>query len=100
MTSDNTQEPLGVQIANQIINFANARLEDGLPADEIAAELRHAAANFSAFAYVRSEIQDLDSSAIVDEFASQLNYYLEQHQPTEQPAQGLYQLVEQAKHEI
>ena len=107
MTSDNTQEPLGVQIANQIINIANARLEDGLPADEIAAGLRHAAANFSAFAYFRSEIQDLDSSAIVDEFASQLNYYFEHHQPTdehhqptEQPAQGLYQLIEQAKHEI
>ena len=100
MTSDNTEESLGVQIANQIINFANARLEDGFPADDIAAGLRHAAANFSAFAYFRSEIQDLDSSAIVDEFASQLNYYFEHHQPTEQPAQGLYQLVEQAKHEI
>jgi hypothetical protein len=100
MTSDNTQESLGVQIANQIISIANARLEDGLPADEIAAGLRHAAANFSAFAYFRSEHQDLDSSAIVDEFASRLNYYLERHQTTEQPAQGLYQLVERAKHEI
>ena len=36
MTSDNTQETLSVQIANQIINIANARHEDGLPVDEIA----------------------------------------------------------------
>ena len=70
MTSDNTQETLSVQIANQIINIANDRHEDGLPVDEIAAGLRHAAANFSAFAYFRSENKGLDPNAIADEFVN------------------------------
>ncbi len=100
MTSDNTKETLSVQIANQIINIANARQEDGLPVDEIAAGLRHAAANFSAFAYFGSENQDLDPNAIADEFVNLLTRYLEVHQPTKQPAHGLYQLIEQAKNEI
>ncbi len=100
MTSENTQETLGVQIANQIINIANTRLEDGLPADEIASGLRHAAANFSAFSYFRSENKDMDPNAMVDEFVNLLTHYLERHQPTEQPATGLHQLVEQAKNEI
>ena len=89
MTTDNTQETLSVQIANQIINIANARHKDGLPVDDIAAGLRHAAANFSAFAYFRSKNQDLDPNAIADEFVNQLHHYLERHQPTEQPAHGL-----------
>jgi hypothetical protein len=100
MTSDNTQETLNVQIANQIINIANARHEDGLPVDEIAAGLRHAAANFSAFAFFRANNQDLDPNVIADEFVNQLHHYLELHQPTKQPAHGLYQLIEQAKNEI
>ncbi len=100
MTSDNTQETLSVQIANQIINIANDRHEDGLPVDEIAAGLRHAAANFSAFAYFRSENQDLGPNAIADEFVDLLTQYLERHQPTERPGHGLYQLIEQVKNEI
>jgi len=89
-----------VQIANQIINIANARREDGLPVDEIAAGLRHAAANYSAFAYFSSENQDFDPNAIADEFVKLLTNYLELHQPTNQPTHGLYQLIEQAKNEI
>jgi len=100
MTPENTEETLGIQIANQIINIANARLEDGLPADDISAGLRHAAANFSAFSYFRSENKDLDPNAMVDEFVNLLTHYLDRHQPADQPAQGLHQLVEQAKNEI
>jgi hypothetical protein len=100
MTTENTEETLGVQIANQIINIANSRLEDGLPADDIASGLRHAAANFSAFAFFRSENEAMDPNAMVDEFVTFLTHYLERHQPKEEPAQGLHQLVEQAKNEI
>ncbi len=100
MTSEKTDETLAVQIANQIINIANTRLEDGLPADDISAGLRHAAANFSAFAYFRSENKALDPNAMVDEFVNFLEHYLERHQPQDQPPQGLHQLVEQAKNEI
>ena len=100
MSSDNTQETLSVQVANQIINIANDRHEGGFSVDEIAAGLRHAAANFSAFAYFRSENKGLDPNAIADEFVNLLTQYLERHQPTEQPAHGLFQLIEQVKNEI
>lgn len=100
MTSETPDETLAVQIANQIINIANTRLEDGLPSDDIASGLRHAAANFSAFAYFRSETKELDPNAVVDEFVNFLEHYLERHQPAEPAAQGLHQLVEQAKNEI
>lgn len=100
MTSDNTQETLSVQIANQIINIANSRHEDGLPVDEIAAGLRHAAANFSAFAYFRAEKKTADPDTIANEFVNLLINYLELHQPKEQSTPGLYQLIEQAKNEI
>jgi len=100
MTSEDTKETLGVQIANQIINIANSRLEDGLPSDDIAAGLRHAAANFSAFAFFRTEDKENDPNAIVDDFINMFTHYLERHQPADQPAQGLHQLVEQAKNEI
>ena len=100
MTSDNTQETLSVQIANQIINIANDRHKDGSSVDEIAAGLRHAAANFSAFAYFRSEKKGLYSNAIADEFVNLLTQYLESHRRTEQPAQGLSQLKDQAKNGV
>ena len=100
MSENNTEESLGVQIANQVINIANTRLEEGLPADDIAAGMRHAAANFSAFAFFRTENKAIDPNAIVDEFVNLLEHYLDKHQPAEQPAQGLHQLVEQAKNEI
>lgn len=100
MSTEDTSETLGVQIANQIINIANSRLEDGLPSDDIAAGLRHAAANFSAFAFFRSSNEALDPNAIVDEFVGYFTHYLERHQPDEQPARGLHALVEQAKNEF
>ena len=39
---------LSIQLANQIINVANTRLESGLAPEAIAEGMRHAAANFSA----------------------------------------------------
>jgi hypothetical protein len=100
MTSDDTPESLSVQVANQIINIANARQEDGLPVDDIAAGLRHAAANFSAFAYFQSENKDFDPNAIANEFVDFLTHYLDLHKPEEKPRHGLYDLIEQAKNEI
>ncbi len=99
MTSDKTEETLDLAFANQIINLANDYRADGMPVDEIAVGLRHAAANFSAFAYFQSENKDIDPNTMADEFVNLLAHYLERHQPPKQPAQGLYQLVEQAKNE-
>ena len=65
----NDDATLSVQLANQIINVANNRLEDGMPPDLIAAGLRHAAANFSAFIYHRSGGGGEDAlSAVVEDF--------------------------------
>ena len=100
MSEENDQQTLSVQIANQIVNMANDRLNDGIEADDISAGLRHAAANFSAFAYFRTQNKKLDPNAIVDEFISLFTHYLDRHNDQEKPAQGLQDLIEQAKNEF
>ena len=93
---------LSIQLANQIINVANNHLEDGMRPDAIAAGLRHAAANFSAFAHHRTDGNDEQLQAIVEDFLQMFEYYLQRHAPasTEQPGGGLNSLIEQAKSEI
>ena len=46
MNNEDVQLTLSIQIANQVVNVANKRLEDVAPSLEIAAGLRQAAANF------------------------------------------------------
>ncbi len=93
--SDPNDETLSVQIANQIINVANSRLQDGVPPDEVAAGLRHAAANFSAF--VSQRHPDADPALLAGEFAQLLEFYIGRHKPGDNPAGGLKNLIEQAK---
>lgn len=100
MNSNKQQDSIGVQIANQIIDLANTRLENGDLVEEIASGLRHAAANFSAYAFFRSEILPKDPNATVDEFVSFFEHYLNVHKPKDAPGQGLKQLIEQAQNEI
>ena len=94
---DPKDETLTVQIANQIINVANARLQDGVPPDDVAAGLRHAAANFSAFV---SRQGAADPGLLVEEFAQLLEFYLGRHKPGDNPAGGLKNLIEQVKSEF
>ena len=68
--------------------------------EEIASGLRHAAANFSAFTYYKQQNDEKNPEVIVDEFISFLNHYLERHGSQKKPAEGLGQLIEQAKNEI
>lgn len=89
---------LSVQIANQIVNIANNHIEDGFPHDAVAAGLRHAAANFSAFAFYRDG-GGASPEAIVEEFIGTLEFYLDRHQPKADSA-NLQQLIEIAKNEI
>ncbi len=95
---DSKNETLTVQIANQIINVANARLKDGVHPQEAAAGLRHAAANFSAF--VSQQGAGVDSGLMVEEFARLLEFYLGRHAPADNPAGGLKNLSEQVKGEF
>jgi hypothetical protein len=100
-------ETFSMQIANQIINIANARLQEGAPGDEVALGLRHAAANFSAFTEHRRQ-DGGDPGQIAEEFANFFEYYLDRHVANSQPkgghdgepATGLAQLVKQVKDEL
>ena len=96
----NDDATLSVQLANQIINVANSRLEDGMPPDLIAAGLRHAAANFSAYAFFRTGSGPQDPNTVVENFLSFFDYYLGIHEPKDQPGMGLPQTIAQAKDEL
>ncbi|HEY9081384.1 DUF3144 domain-containing protein [Magnetovibrio sp.] len=100
MTSKTQQHSIGVEIANQIIDLANTRLEAGDLVEDIASGLRHAAANFSAYAFFRSEKLPKDPNDTVENFISFFEHYLSVHKPKEEPGQGLKHLIEQAKNEI
>lgn len=96
MPESSDDATLSVQIANQFINVANARLESGIRPDIVAAGLRHAAANFSAF--VASHAPGLAPEALVEEFREMLGYYLKLHRPKE-GGTALDRLVAQVKSE-
>ena len=98
MANEPKDETLSLQIANQIVNVANARLDDGVHPEEIATGLRHAAANFSAF--VEQQRLEPDAGRLVEEFARLLEGYLGRRLSSGRPAAGLEQLIEQAKNEI
>lgn len=102
MAKEPKDDTLSLQIANQIVNVANARLKDGVDPEEIATGLRHAAANFSAFVEQHHQAPDTnaDPGRLVEEFARLLEYYLGRHHSPDKPAAGLEQLIEQAKNEI
>ncbi len=97
-TKDADAATLSVQIANQLVNIANNHIEEGFPLEAVAAGLRHAAANFSAFAFHRSG-GGANPEAIVEEFIGTLEFYLDRHQPQPETA-NLQQLVDIAKNEI
>lgn len=100
MADSTTADPLSVKVANQIITMANDQREEGMTVDDIAAGIRHAAANFSAFAHFQTEKSDSKPDDIVEEFVNMFSHYLDMHKPKEKPASGLEQLIAQAKNEI
>lgn len=99
MASEPKDDTLSVQIANQIVNVANARLGDGVGADDIAAGLRHAAANFSAYA-LNANRNPPDPAVVVEEFVRFLDYYLKRHKAQKAPTAGLQQLIDRVKSEF
>lgn len=106
-------DTFSIQIANQMINIVNTRMQEGAPVDELAQGLRHAAANFSAFAETQRP-GGVDHGRAVEEFIRLLEYYLSRHappehehgpdcehgEPEEGPAAGLKNLIKQVKNEI
>lgn len=101
--TDDSHDPNGapgIAIANAIIDMANTALEDGATAPEIAAGLRHAAANFSAFAFFTQD-PPRDPNPVAEEFVTMFEHYLNRHKPAEAPAgQGLAGVIAQAKKDL
>jgi hypothetical protein len=99
MNNEDAQLTLSIQIANQVVNVANKRLEDGAPSLEIAAGLRQAAANFSAFALSQSKIGPDGPQNLVEDFIRSFEFYLDRHAPEAEPQDSLFQLIEEVKRE-
>ncbi len=100
MTENTDAQTLGVQFANQFINMANKRLEEGMRPDVIATGMRHAAANFSAFVASHTAPETLEDGTLTNEFAHMLDYYAERHsREAAKPQPGLMNLVQQVKDE-
>ena len=94
----NGQETDSTVIANELIEFANDKLETGVDAVVIAAALRHAAANFTAFAFCTTE-DPLDTEGIMEEFVRFLQYYDGHHRGGTRPMTPLERLVKQVENE-
>ena len=99
MPADQQESP-GVQLANRIIDLANKETEAGATVEDIAVGLRHAAANFSAYAFFRSEVVPKDPNDTVENFIHFFEYYLNIHKPAEVASVGFQRLIDQAKNEL
>lgn len=100
MSEEEDRHTLSIQLANQIINTANNRLQEGMDVIDIAAGIRHAAANFSAFAVANSDRpKEVDPSFFSDEFLQIYEYYLEKHMTPPEQETGLEALIKQVKDE-
>lgn len=95
---ENGQEPDSTDIANELIEFANDKLQTGVDAVVIAAALRHAAANFTAFAFRATE-DPLDTEEIMEEFFRFLHYYDTHHRGGAHQMTPLERLVKQVEDE-
>lgn len=92
------QEEVSLGIANELVEFANSKLDAGVHPMVIAAALRHAAANFTAFAF-RAINDPLDTKSIMGDFLQVLQFYDNRHQGAAQPLTGLEMLVKQVERE-
>ncbi|MBO6950128.1 MAG: DUF3144 domain-containing protein [Rhodospirillales bacterium] len=100
MSEEEDRHTLSIQLANQIINTANNRLQEGMDPIDIAAGMRHAAANFTAFAVANSETpDDVDPTHFAEEFLQIYAYYLEKHVTPKQVESGLDALIKQVRDE-
>ena len=88
-----------LRMANEFLEFANNKLATGTHPMVIAAAIRHAAANFTAFAYAHGTDDTLDTANIMEEFLRLLENYDERHRREARPVTALERLVEQVKNE-
>ena len=86
-------------LANELIDFANHKLAAGIHPMVIASAYRHAAANFTAFAYANGTDNPLATESIMEEFLRMLEFYENHHRGEARPMTALERLVEQVKSE-
>lgn len=100
MSDESDEATLSVQVANQFVNVANTRLKDGLSPPLIASALRHAAANFTAFAAAHGDGPAPVADAFVQEFREMLTYYYGLHGGGGGTGTtGLHRLIDKVKSE-
>ena len=88
-----------LRMANEFVDVANNKLATGIHPMVIASAIRHAAANFTAFAYAHSTDDPLDTASIMEEFLRLLENYDKRQRGEARPMTALERLVEQVKNE-
>ena len=68
-----------IELANELINLANDKQAAGADPTAIAAAFRHAAANFTAYAYAQGTNERLAAKRITKDFRQQLEFYDKRH---------------------
>ena len=86
------------ELANELINFANNKLDAGINPTVIASAIRHAAANFKAFAYAQGN-DPLATESIMEEFLRRLEFYENHHRGEARPMTALERFVKQVENE-
>ena len=88
-----------LRMANEFVEIANDKLVTGIHPLDIASAIRHAAANFTAFAYAHGTDDPLDSASIMEEFLRLLENYDRRQRGETRSVTDLERLVEQVKNE-
>ena len=101
MTEDwrNDDNEASLRMANEFVEVANNKLSTGVDPVVIASAIRHAAANFTAFAYAHGTDDPLDSASIMEEFLRLLENYDRRQRGETRSVTNLERLVEQVKNE-
>jgi hypothetical protein len=87
------------ELANELINFANDKLAAGIQPTLIASAIRHAAANFTAFANAHGTDGPLATEGIMEDFLRMLEFYENHHRGKARTMTPLERLVEEVKNE-
>ena len=92
------QEEVNLGIANELVEFANSKVDAGVHPMVVASALRHAAANYTAFAF-RATDDRLDTESIMGDFLQFLQFYDSHHRGEAPEMTGLEMLVKQVEGE-
>lgn len=96
-TTENSQPSPNMVFANKIISLANDHLKNGHGVEDLAQGIRHAAANFSAYAFFLTAQNSSDPNDVVEDFVRFFEYYLSAHSPQKEASSGLADTIAQAK---